>query len=241
VENTINSTAFGGSHQLQGGMAVDYTLAYTKAEQEYPKRDYFLYREASRPALTIDFSNPDLPRYSVLDGDGQVVRTDFNFAPEDYNWRRYERRFGDAQDKEQSYAINFSIPGEISNAYSTLKFGAKARLREKFNDEDRFRNSRGEGAPAFSDVIVSRQSLPFGGRYNNGPKMGSDFVSTYGPILENGDYLQQVASSITSDFDASEDIYAAYAMQKLEWERSSVVYGVRVEHTSTEGSCCRVR
>ncbi len=236
VENTINSTAFGGSHQLSGGMAVDYTLAYTKAEQAYPDRDYFLYREASRPALGIDFTNPDLPRYSVLDGDGQVVRTDFNFAPEDFNWRRYERRFGDAQDKEQSYAINFSIPGQMNNAYSTLKFGAKARLREKFNDEDRFRNSEGEGAPAFSDVIIDRQSLPFGGRYNNGPKFRSDFVSAFGPTLENSDYLPRIAASITSDFDASEDIVAAYGMQKLEWERTSVVYGLRVEHTSTEGS-----
>lgn len=236
VVNTINSTAFHGSHHLQGGMAVDYTLAYTKAEQDYPDRDYFLYRVSERPPVALDFSNPDLPRFSVLDGDGQVVRTDFNFAEEDYNFRRYERRFRYAQDEEQSYAINLSIPGEMNNAYSTLKFGAKARLREKSNNEDRFRNSKGEGAPAFSEVLIGKQSAPFGGFYNNGPKMRSDFVSAYGPIFENSDFRPRVAASITSDFDASEDVYAAYGMQKLEWERTSLLYGLRVEHTSTEGS-----
>lgn len=234
VENTINSTVLGGNHRFEG-MELDYSLAYTLSKQEYPERDYLLYRQASRPPVALNFSNPDLPRYSVLNSQGEVVRTDFDFPEESYNWRRYERRFGNAEDKEQAYGLNLTIPGQLNGAYSTLKFGAKARLREKFNDEDRFRNSVGTGAPAFADITIGKQSLPFDGYYNNGPKLQRNFVSAYGPLFENADYLPRIEASITSDYKASEDTYAAYAMQKLEWDRTSLVYGLRVERTSTEG------
>ncbi|MFU8785310.1 TonB-dependent receptor [Aliidiomarina sp.] len=235
VVNRINTTQFGGRHFLDT-LTIDYSAAYTRASQNYPDRDYLLYRETSRPRMAYDYSNPDLPTFQVLDGDNNVVRTDFNFPLEDFRWRRYERRFGDAEDKEQAYALNFTMPGEWGNAYSTFKFGAKMRLREKFNDEDRSRNSVGTGAPAFTDVIIDRNSVPFGGFYNNGPKMIRNFVDVYGSLFENEDFRPRVAASITGDYQASEDTYAAYAMNTLAWQDTTLVFGVRVEHTKITGS-----
>lgn len=234
VVNRINSTQFGGRNFFED-FTLDYSAAYTRASQKYPDRDYFLYRENSRPRVAYDFSNPDLVTYSILDADDNVLRTDFNFPVDELSWRRYERRFGDAEDKEQAYAFNVTMPGEWGNAYATFKFGAKMRLREKFNNEDRMRNGEGVGAPDFADVIIDRNSLPFDGFYNNGPKMIRDFVNQYGALFENEDYLPRLSASITGDYTATEDTYAAYAMQTLAWQNTTFAYGVRVERTEITG------
>jgi TonB-dependent receptor len=233
--NRINATQFGGRHFLDT-MAIDYSAAYTRASQQYPDRDYLVYRERTRPRLAYDFSNPDLPTYQILDANNTIIREDFNFPLGDMNWRRYERRFGAAEDNEQAYAFNVSMPGVWGDAFSTLKFGAKVRLREKFSDEDRSRNSVGTGAPNFADILVGRDSRPFDGFYHNGPKMIRDFVSRYGSLFEDANYLPRVAASITADYSATEDTYAAYAMNTLAWDQTTVVFGLRAEHTRVGGS-----
>lgn len=234
VVNTINSTQFGGNHYFDD-VKLDYSVAYSKASQKYPNRDYLLFRENSRPALAYDFSDSDLPYYQVLDSNGGVVRDDFNFGTNEYNFRRYERRFGEAEEKESAYTVNVSLPGQLGNAASTVKLGAKARLKDKFNDEDRFRNSTGAQAPAFADVAINKESRPFGGHYHNGPKLQRDFVAAYGSRLEDADYKDRGAASVTSDYNASEDSYALYAMNTLEWDSTTLVYGLRVEQTRTAG------
>lgn len=236
VENTINSTVFGGEHFLQNGMELDYSLAYSKSTQKHPERDYLSYELGYEPAVAYDYSSPKKPRYSVLDSSGNIVSNNFNFSADDYEFGSYERRFGDSEDTEQAYAINLTIPGTMNGAYRTTKVGAKVRLREKSNDEDRIRNKEGVGAPSFADITIGKQSRPFDDRYHNGPKFDRNFVSKYGPIFENEDYQLRAEASVTGDYEVSEDIYSAYAMQKLEWDRTSLVYGLRVEHTKTEGS-----
>ena len=235
VVNTINSTVFGGRHFFER-FNLDYSAAYSTASQRYPNRDYFLFRSNDRPAVAYDFSDSQYPTYEVLNSDGSVRQTDFNLDPNSYDFRRYERRFGDSDESEQAYAINFTVPAEWGNAYSTMKFGAKARLKSKDNDEFRYRNGVGEGAPSFADLSLGRNSLPFNGRYNNGQKISRDFVDQYGDVFENEDYLRLVSSSVTADYSASEDTIAAYAMNTLEWEQTTLLFGLRVENTRTSGS-----
>ncbi len=232
--NTINTTVFGG-RIIMDTYTADFQASYASAEQAYPNRDYLLYRERSRPRVAYDFSNPDLPTYQVLNSAGDVVRTDFNFAPADMNWRRYERRTGGAEETEQAYSFNITRPGQWGDAYSELKFGAKARLKDKSNDENRLRNSVGTNAPVYADVIIDKQSLPFDGFYNNGPKLQRDFVSAYRNIFENADFRDRGAPSITGDYTAGEDILSAYVQNKLEWDNTTVLFGARVEQTKNSG------
>lgn len=234
VVNTINSTVFGGRHFFER-FNLDYSAAYSTASQRYPNRDYFLFRSSDRPAVAYDFTDPKFPTYQVLNNDGSVRQTDFNLNPDSYNFRRYERRFGDSDESEQAYAVNFTVPAEWGNAFATMKFGAKVRLKDKENDEFRFRNSEGVGAPAFAELNLGRNSLPFGGRYNNGQKIQRDFVDQYGDLLENEDYQLRTSNSVTADYTASENTYAVYAMNTLEWEQTTLLFGVRVEHTDTSG------
>lgn len=232
--NTINSTVFGGRHFFENA-TLDYQVAYSTARQAYPDRDYLIYRETTRPAMAYDFSDPDLPIFHVLDGDGNVLQDNLDFPLENYAFRRYERRFGDSEDKEQSYSVNLTLPAVWGNAYVTNKIGAKARLKSKFYDEDRYRNGEGEGAPDYTDLVIDKRSAPFDGYYNNGLKMNRDFVRLYGSVFENDDYQRLVASSITGDYSADEDTYAVYAMSTLDWDQTRVLFGVRAERTETSG------
>lgn len=232
--NTINSTVFGGRHFLDWA-TLEYQAAYSTARQEYPDRDYLIYRETTRPAMAYDFSNPDLPVFRILDGDGDVIQDDLNFPIENYAFRRYERRTGDSEDKEQSYAVDLTIPAVWGSAYVTHKVGVKARLKSKFYDEDRYRNSEGVNAPDYADLIIDRRSTPFNGFYNNGFKMDRDFVNRYGDLFENEDYQLRTAASITGDYSAEEDTYAAYAMSTLDWDKTRVLFGIRAERTEITG------
>lgn len=235
VVNTINSTVIGG-RAFFDRFSLDYSAAYSTASQRYPERDYFLYSSSETPAVSYDFSNPKLPRYTVLNDDGSARQTNFDLPGDSYSFDRYERRFGDSDENEQAYTFNVTVPAEWGGAYATMKFGVKARLKEKENDEFRFRNGQGNNAPEYADVLLGRNSLPFDGTYNNGPKFARDFVSRYGAALEDEDYRLRVSNSITADYQASEDTYAAYAMSTMEWEQTTLLFGVRAETTRTSGN-----
>jgi len=238
VEKTIKSSQFGGQ-SLVHDWQFDYSAAYSSATEAYPNRNYLIFRESTRPQLAFDFSNPDLPVYQVLDSKGAVIRGDFNFPLNQYAFRRYERRFGEAEETEQAYSFDASHVGAIGQIESRWKLGVKARLKDKTNDEDRKRNAVGTGGPAFSAVVRDKQSLPFGGTYNNGPKLRTDFIDAYSSIYENAQYLPLVPASTTTDFKASEDILALYAMNTLSWDSTTVVLGGRLEQTATEGSAAQ--
>lgn len=233
--NRINSTQLGGSNLFER-FELDYSLAYSSASQKYPDRDYLIYRERTRPAVAYDFSNPDLPQYQILDASGAVVREDFNFPAADYNFRRYERRFGNAEDTELSFSLDAKIPMQYDSVYSTYQVGFKGRQKDKFSDEDRRRNPSGTGAPSFAQVAIEKQSTPFGGTYNNGPKFVRNFVDLYSGVFENQDYQLLAPASITSDYEATEDTIALYGMQTLEWSQTRLLWGVRVERTENSGT-----
>lgn len=238
VEKTIKSSQFGGQ-SLVNDWQLDYSAAYSSATEAYPNRDYLIFRETSRPQLAFDFSNPDLPVYQVLDSKGALVRGDFNFPQSQYAFRRYERRFGEAEETEQAYSFDASHIGNIGQIESRWKLGVKARLKDKTNDEDRKRNAVGTGGPAFSAVVRDKQSLPFGGTYHNGPKLRTDFIDAYSSVYENAQYLPLVPASTTTDFKASEDILALYGMNTLSWDSTTLVLGGRLEQTQTKGSAAQ--
>ncbi|RUO33188.1 TonB-dependent receptor [Aliidiomarina soli] len=234
VVNTINSTVLGGRHHFDRA-TLEFSAAYSTGEQRYPDRDYLVYRETSRPAMAYDFSNPDLPTFEILDGENNVVQDNFDFPLEDYEFRRYERRFGDSEETEQAYNIDLSLPTTWGNAYVVNKVGAKIRLKDKMNDESRRRNGEGAGAPDYSELVIDSRSRPFGGYYNNGFKMVRDFVGEYGSLFETDDYQLRTAASVTANYDAEEDTYAAYAMSTMEWEQTTLLLGMRAERTETSG------
>lgn len=236
ITKTIRTSTFGGEHMLDS-MTIDYNLSISKSTDIYPTRDQFVYRQSVRPQVRYDFTNPNLPTYEVLDGGGNVVRTDFDFATP-FNFREYQRRFQGAEEKENSGAINFTLADSTwLDASSSIKFGLKARMAEKEFGSDRFRSRTGAPVtPAFVDVTIGRQSEPFDGYYNNGPKLIRNFVELYGPAIEgDAGYAIRVAQSIVADYQAEEDTLAAYVMNTLTWDRTTMVYGLRAERIKTSG------
>lgn len=234
IVNRINSSVIGARHYFDT-MTLEASAAFSSGRQSYPNRDYFIYRNSNRPAMAYDFSDSDLPTLAILDDSGDIVQSDLNFPAEDFGFRRYERRMKASEETEQAYTINLTIPATLGNAYVTSKVGAKARLKRKDNDESRMRNDDGENAPAYADVLIDKTSQPFDGFYNKGRKLVRDYAGLYGPLLEDDDYELRLAASVTSDFVAYEDIYAAYALSTIEWDQTTLLAGVRVERTENSG------
>ncbi len=238
TEKTIQSTQFGGQ-SLVNDWQIDYSAAYSSATETSPNRDYLLFRASGKPQLAFDFANADLPSFELRDSKGVVTGSDFNLPASQYAFRRYERRFGEAEETEQAYAFDFSHIGSLGAIESRWKLGVKARLKDKTNDEDRKRNSVGTGGPAYSAVIRDKQSLPFDGTYQNGAKFRTDFIAAYSGVYENAQYLPLVPASTTADFTAAEDILALYAMNTLSWDSTTLLLGGRLEQTATEGQAAQ--
>lgn len=221
----------GGQHDWTGA-SLDYSVAYTESEQTYPIRTQLLFRSNDRPNITQDFSNPRNPAISLFD-------TREHLQLENFGFRQNTFRAEDTFQSEWAMAANLKVPTELFGAPSMLQFGAKARLAEINSDREQFRDRNRANAPDLPLIQLVGQTPSTNFDYDLGRKMNPDVVRPYFASIRGVsrvDGTRRVSNSITSDFSANEDIYAAYAMARMEFSRTNVILGLRVEHTSFSGS-----
>jgi len=222
----------GGEHQWTGA-SLDYLVSYTESRQFYPNREQLLFRSSLRPTITQDFTNPRNPSMSIFD-------TREHLRLERFSFRQNTFREQDTDQSEWAFAANLKIPTEMFGAPTTLQFGAKARLAEITTDNEQWRDRRAAAAPAQSLlelVTPDRRSVNF--NYDLGFKMDPNQVRTYFEsvrALSQSDATRRVSNSVTADYTAKEDIIAGYGMARIEFSRTNVIFGLRVEHTRFDGS-----
>jgi TonB-dependent receptor len=67
-----------------------------------------------------------------------------------------------------------------------------------------------------------------------------DLIKTFGPQFEaDGDFVSIPRRAFTADYNADQDIYAGYGMTTLDWGRTRLVTGLRVEHTKVSSNAFR--
>ena len=222
----------GGQHDWTGA-SLDYSVAYTESEQTYPIRAQLLFRSTLRPNITQDFSNPRSPEFSLFD-------TQEHLRLENFNFRQNTFREQDTFQSEWAMQANVKIPTELFGAPSTVQFGAKARLAEVTSDNEQWRDRNAAGAPNQSLLQLVDTSNPSQNfNYNLGFKMNPNLVRPYFTAIaptSQVDATRRISNSVTADYEASEDIYAAYGMARMQFARTNVILGVRVEHTEFSGS-----
>jgi len=59
-------SATAGIEQRLGEGTIRADVAYSESSQTYPRRDELLFRSSLRPTLSYDFSDADLPNYSLF-------------------------------------------------------------------------------------------------------------------------------------------------------------------------------
>ena len=176
------------------------------------------------PVLTLDRTNPQIP----------VVRSDFSSALTDaslFELDELENAHDQSEDTQTSLALNFTR----ETRFGSLKFGAKARWREKKTNED-IELYSGDGTWFLSDAL-----LPNGGASYN-------FPTPMDPVPDNrierdilaggtGIDFEDVDSEIDSnvaDFVYDEDVFSVYGMGTWDMDRATIIVGIRAEFTEID-------
>jgi TonB-dependent receptor len=229
-QNNVGSVAVGGENE-RSTYNVDYSLSFSRAEQTYPTRNELLFRSSLRPVLTYDFRQDfNEPTYSVFQS-GELLRTD-RLA-----FRENTFRSNTAVEDEVSMQANVEVPGMLFSQPTTFSYGAKFRGRDKDHDEERFRDRRASSAPTQPANAFIGNEASFNYGYNLGFKMDPVLVRSYLDSIKSTSITQRrIPQSITADYTADEDIFAAYGAARIEYDNADLLLGLRAEHTSLNAS-----
>jgi TonB-dependent receptor len=229
-QNNITSLALGGEHDLPS-YRIDYTASVSRAKQSYPNRDELLLRSSLRPNVTYDFSQDfNNPTYSVF-ATGEHLRVDR------MSFRENTSRWNTASEDELALQANIEVPGNLFSQPTTYKYGVKYRGREKDHDEERYRDRRAGSAPSQSPLTFLSDSPSANYGYGLGFKMDPVVVKAYLDSAKTATLTQRrLPQSITADYSADEDIYAAYGSARVEYDRAELLLGLRVERTKQSSS-----
>lgn len=230
-EQNIKTLNLGGEHWL-GDWEANWQASYSRGEFDIPTRQQFIYRSTLRPPLRYDYSDPDFPTYTVLNPDGSVRQEGINLPEDVYAFRRYNQRFEDAVEDELALRFDLARSQDFIGEGGEISFGVRTRLRDKSSNDDRNRRNGGDG-PEYATTLCPRVSNNFG-RFEFGRVFCNDVFNRFGDQLRSERFAPLVEDSIVSDYEASEDIYAGYVRLDAEWERLTMVTGLRYERTENK-------
>lgn len=229
----VASFNLGGKHALSK-INLDYEVAYAEAIQDTPY-DIEVGSKASFDQLSIDFdSDPDFPTFMVNDMpnsnptnpylDNSLYEFDELVVGKTY-----------AKDVNKTAKFNIGIPYKMGANTGLFKFGGKVRLKEKSYaiTEDVFGWDGGDYTlDQFSGGLVDNRFMDKKYRLsaNADPEKAIRHFNANkaGYSLNTEDKL--IAEAIES-YTATEDVYAGYAMTKVQMTKLMLLGGVRFEHT----------
>lgn len=230
-DQSLTVTA-GGEHDWSN-LSLDYSASYTRSKQDYPRRNQLRFRSTLRPSITLDFRNdPALADISLFNTNEHLVM-------DRYNFRENTFRTQDTIQDEWAFQANLKIPTELFGSPATIQTGVKVRLAEIESDNEQWRDRQATSAPALSYAQFQTSTPADNFMYILGNKFDNDLVAAYFDSIASTsqvDATRRISNSITSDYSAKEDIYAGYAMARMELGRANLIIGGRVEHTKFSGS-----
>jgi len=217
---SVASMNLGGRHTFPG-ITVDYEAQYSYGEQDTPY-DYegeFVAGIAS----TLDFSDPE---YAAFEAPGYLDNSNYEFN---------EIEIGNtlAQDQNLTAKVNFSVP--YSDSRGIVKFGAKVRFKNKsFTITQEVYEGRTD-IPTLDNFEGGLLDDNFiGGRYQlSAPLELGRFLRYFNDNLER--FELQVEDKAIDEaleaFDATENVYAGYLMARHQFNKLTVLGGLRYEYT----------
>lgn len=214
--------------------AVSYSLAQedetdrlsTEFRQSFGRDDFsdfsFIYDPSNRENPLITGGNPTsqalLQNASLFEFDG------------------LEFEDNHTEDEELAFKVDFEKALTVAQKPSTLKFGAKVRLRDKSNDQALFAPddlpTKADGSDYTAADFAQNNEYSLG---DFGPAINeSTSRAAFASIAANGDLDE--FESFSPDYEASEDVYAAFAQLQVELENGRITGGLRVERTEFDSS-----
>ncbi len=205
-----------------GKLNVD--AVYSKAEKDDPLRSEFAFATGKTMTGTYDTSD-------VL---FTVTPTATAFDPANYTFKSVNYDIRHAAETLKQVRADYRLPMAAWGQDSELKVGAKLLDRHKVNDREITYYDPGSTAFTLAALNPSSLSSTYDGRYPFGPLVSYSAAQAYvtaNPSTLKLDAAKSLSTSLLSDYDVSETIYAGYAMATLKLGRMTLTPGVRVERT----------
>ena len=227
------SISLGSETQLESWL-VETNLGYSFAREQTPDQlsgTWVAEFESGdgpiadgQPVLTIDRSNPRIP----------LVRSNFFSALHDPSlYELDELEHFDEKNEDTQFSLRLDATRDAG--FGSIKFGAKARWREKSSDEEAVFWS-GDDQWFLSDALLPGGGAQYGFPNQVGPVPDNlierrIFADRVGIEFEP---LDTQLDSVVSDFTIDENVFAAYMMGTWETGRATIVAGLRYEQTELD-------
>lgn len=246
---TLTSANFSGEHKWSS-WGLEYLFSLSQASEEVPDRlDINFINDKIN--ISLDLTDPDYPQVFFPRPEDAVSV----LLPADYDFEEYLQQSTLTKDINFTGRFNINKSYVAGNSHGNIKFGAKARLKDKFrnntgriynkyyqlfavnNTTDSIRQIYTQAGPeltlasvqgTFTDPDLLGQQYDLG--FTPDPEKSKEFLTYYFQNfkLAESDTKEE---EFSEDFNASEDIAAAYTMITHQWRKWLLLAGVRYEFT----------
>lgn len=221
----IFSVVAGGESEIEE-WNVEYELGYGKAAEEEPNRYDTQFSEDDEIEEAGYTSMGSTPRLFYSANGADPANFEFDELVEENNF---------TNDEQTTLRLDFKRDVTISEFDGYVKFGVQQRFREKTDDTNAITYDGGfPGDPTLADFVTS-DSLDYD-LGSLGPTIDVGSLSSY--IAENKSRFDidadNTALDSARDYNIQEDVFAIYAMHRVNIGDFRVVYGLRHEATSSE-------
>lgn len=216
--------SLGGEHQF-GALEMNWKGSYSKANEDRPNERYLQYR-IKDVEFEQDLTNTEEPQVIINTPEARDFNNNWGFdeLTEEHQY---------TEDIDKKFKVDFKLP--FQNGTSVLRFGGKYKGKSKNRDNDFYDYSPSDedsfNSGAFSNTIVKTKSDFLAGDYVAGTYVDVKYLG--GLDLASSDFEGEVnLEELAGNFDASEDVTAAYVRFDQSFGKLDLVAGLRVENTS---------
>ncbi|MHB8530655.1 MAG: TonB-dependent receptor [Caulobacteraceae bacterium] len=221
--NTV--VAFGGTSDV-GRATLTYQIGYSRAtfSKGHDNNPFF-----NGPNVSLSYDNNTDPRYPIF----RILNGVDVHDPAQYNLAFVANLTDQAVDQEWSYRADLAFPLHILSDQDRFKFGAKVRLRNKFDTP--ITQIFFGGPPLNLTQVLGAGPFTnfYGGRYNVGFNVDAKAFATF--FQQNQAAFTESPTdpvlNAAASFTAKEDIYAAYGQYETTLGPWGLLAGARVEST----------
>jgi len=221
---SILSMNLGGKHNFNKWY-LQYEGQYSEGRQNTPY-DHEVSFLADLPG-SISFTDS---KYPMIDANGFNNNSLYEFNEVEYGKTL-------AKDRNITAKFEVGIPYQIQSGSGVFRFGGKVRMKDKSYTitNDVYEASSGgiPNANAFDENPIKDSFL--GRRFNLGRPVNLSGFNRFfnaNPGLFELDVEGKEIDEALEAYDASEDVFAAFAMARQQWKKLMVVGGVRYERTN---------
>jgi TonB-dependent receptor len=226
---TIDVVTLDGKHTVSGDARLTWQAGASRGSRDTHKRNDWEFRSATGA----------FPNTYDLSGEELVItpNTDAYYNPANYPFRRVRFRTDDEQEDVITAQADYQHDLTLGSGNGFWKAGAKYISREKQDDRNNNNYDSAPGPFTLGEPGLAGQEPAgyFDGLFRYGPTLNMDAIEAFfaaNPARFVFNSATTLADSTASDYEAAEDVTAAYALASVEFARNwTLLAGVRVEKT----------